>query len=361
MCDTPAGQYEFYGYVHDKDGGILGERPGDEAQFDPGVLTEGDVTYLYTGFCGLTDESRHGPMVTVLEPDMLTIRQEPRFIAPSLPYAKGTQWEDHAFFEAPSIRKRGDTYYFVYSSIKFCELCYATSKSPLDGFRFGGVIVANNDVGISSYKPASEPVYYGGNNHGSIIEIQGQWYIFYHRHTNGTNFSRQVCMERIHILPDGSIPQVEMTSCCGKATPLPGLGEYPAHIACCLTIHDGTAYTDGTSGWMDCRYPKITQDGPDGEPCEGYVCNLRSGATVGYRYFDLNGTSSITLTTRGSGRGMMHIRNEWDGPVLASVPVGGGNIWTEYSGAISLPEGVQPLYFTFEGSGSLHLLKFCLA
>ena len=56
VCDTPAGRYEFYGYVHDKNGVRLGERPQDEPQFDPGVLTEGNRTYLYTGFCGRGDK-----------------------------------------------------------------------------------------------------------------------------------------------------------------------------------------------------------------------------------------------------------------------------------------------------------------
>ena len=37
------GKFQFYGYVHYADGTLLGEREGDEPQFDPGVLTEGDV------------------------------------------------------------------------------------------------------------------------------------------------------------------------------------------------------------------------------------------------------------------------------------------------------------------------------
>ena len=41
VCDTPAGKYEFHGYVQYPDGTILGEREGDEPQFDPAVLTEG--------------------------------------------------------------------------------------------------------------------------------------------------------------------------------------------------------------------------------------------------------------------------------------------------------------------------------
>ena len=54
VCDTPAGKYEFYGYVHYEDGTRLGEKEGDEPQFDPGVLTEGDMTYIYTKEKGWT-------------------------------------------------------------------------------------------------------------------------------------------------------------------------------------------------------------------------------------------------------------------------------------------------------------------
>ena len=213
VCDTPAGAYEFYGYVHYPDGTRLGEREGDEPQFDPGVLTEGDRTYLYTGFCQIGDASRRGPMGTVLGPDMLTIVEGPVTIAPSQPYSAGSSFEGHEFFEASSIRKRGDTYYFIYSSIAMHELCYAVSDNPMKGFVYGGVIVSNADMHIDSYKPADRNMAYGGNNHGSMVEIMGKWYIFYHRHTDGTNFSRQGCIEPISFREDGSIVQAELTSC----------------------------------------------------------------------------------------------------------------------------------------------------
>ena len=44
VCDTPAGEYEFYGYVQYPDGTKLGDKEWDEPQFDPGVITEGDIT-----------------------------------------------------------------------------------------------------------------------------------------------------------------------------------------------------------------------------------------------------------------------------------------------------------------------------
>ena len=108
VCDTPAGKYEFYGHVRYPDGTKLGEKEGDEPQFDPGVLTENGRTYLYTGFCPNGDLSRHGAMCTVLEGDMLTVSEGPRFVAPGIMYGAGTGYEGHEFFEAPSIRKRGN-------------------------------------------------------------------------------------------------------------------------------------------------------------------------------------------------------------------------------------------------------------
>jgi hypothetical protein len=225
VCDTPAGKYEFYGYVHYSDGTRLGEKDGDQPQFDPGVLTEGDKTYLYTGFCSIGDKSRIGAMATVIGPDMLTIIEEPVLVAPSEPYSKGSGFEGHEFFEAPSIRKKGDTYYFVYSSIVFHELCYAVSKNPTKGFVYQGVIVSNSDLHIDTYKPAEKPMFYGGNNHGSIIQINELWYIFYHRHTNGTNFSRQGCIEQIEILDDGTVPRDVGRGVDGFGRPVGGAGE----------------------------------------------------------------------------------------------------------------------------------------
>lgn len=358
VSNSPAGPFEFHGYVHDEKGGLLGERPGDEPQFDPGVLTEGDVTYLYTGFCSPGDASRHGPMLTVLGPDMLTIVKETIFIAPSKPYSKGSSFEGHEFFEAPSIRKHDGKYYFVFSSILMCELCYATSDSPEGPFTYGGVIVANNDWGINTYKPAQKPMCYGGNNHGSIVEINGQWYIFYHRQTNGHQFSRQGCIEKIAFEPDGSIPQVEITSCCG--TPLKGEGEYPAYLACHLTAKDEMAYCGGVSGWMDDRFPKITMDGADGDELPSYVANIRDGASAGFKYFDCKGVKSISIKTRAYADGFVTVKTAWDGDVLCRLPVHYTNIWTEATASIDLPDGVHALYFTFEGEGAVSLASFTL-
>lgn len=360
VCDTPAGKYEFYGYVQYPDGTRLGERHGDQPQFDPGLLTEGDRTYLYTGFCSRGDKSRKGAMATVLGPDMFTIIEEPVFIAPSEPYSEGSGYEGHEFFEAPSMRKRGDTYYFVYSSILMHELCYATSKHPTKGFEYRGVIVSNSDLHIDTYKPAEKPMAYGGNNHGSIVEIQGEWFVFYHRHTNGTNFSRQACLEKIKFLSDGTIPQVELTSCGSIEEPLIGRGEYPAYLACNLFCKEESIYTDFTASWMNNQFPKITQDGKDGDEEIGYIQNMKDIATAGFKYFDCKDVKKVKIKVRGYCNGAFEIKTSWNGPALGRIPVEFSNIWKEYSADIAIPDGIQALYFTYTGPGSASLASFTL-
>lgn len=354
VSESPAGRYEFYGYVHYEDGTRLGERAGDQPQFDPGLLTEGERTYLYTGFCGRGDKSRTGAMATVLGPDMLTIVEEPVFVAPGCEYGAGTGFEGHEFFEAPSMRKIGDTYYFIYSSVVMHELCYATSKSPTKGFVYGGILVSNCDLHVDTYKPADLPMAYGANNHGSMVEIKGRWYIFYHRHTNGTWYSRQGCAEELEILPDGRIPQVEITSCGLNGGPLEGKGEYPAYIACHLFTDTPSVYVGGE------RFPKIMQDGRDGDELPGYIANIQDSATAGFKYFDCKGIREIRIKVRGYADGVFEVKTSWDGEVLARIKVKYSNVWEEYAVPVSIPDGKQAIYLTYRGGGNASLLSLNL-
>ena len=354
VCDTPAGRYQFYGYVHYPDGTRLGEREGDEPQFDPAVLTEGDTTWLYTGFCGVGDKSRTGAMVTVLEADMLTVREAPKFIVPGSAYSEGTEYEGHAFFEASSIRKKDSRYYFIYSSQVMHELCYAVSDSLTEGFHYGGVIVSNCDLHIDSYKPAELPTAYGANNHGSIIRIGEKWYVFYHRHTNGTWYSRQGCAEEIQFHEDGSIPQVEMTSCGLNGGPLQGEGEHPAYIACNLFTGEPSVYVGGD------KFPKIVQEGRDGDEEPGYIANIMDSATAGFKYFMCTDIKKISITTRGYADGVFEIRCKWDGEVLASIKIEYSNVWETYTENIDIPDGVRAIYITYTGAGNASLKSFAL-
>ncbi|MDA1044276.1 MAG: family 43 glycosylhydrolase, partial [Verrucomicrobia bacterium] len=92
----------------------------------------------------------------------------------------------HGFHEGASMRKRNGVYYLIYSDIsrgKPTCLSYATSRSPLGPFKKGGVIIDNADCDVASW-----------NNHGSIVEFKGQWYVFYHRSSQASACSRRACV-----------------------------------------------------------------------------------------------------------------------------------------------------------------------
>lgn len=354
VCDTPAGKYEFYGFVKHADGTLLGERKGDSPQFDPGVYREKDSTYLYTGFCWPDDASTKGACVTVLSPDMLTISHEPQVIVPNACHADGTTFEGHAFFEASSLRKRNDTYYFIYSSVHNHELCYATAPSPLGPFTYQGVIIDNCDVGIGTYKAAEAKAAMHCNNHGSFTEINGKFYIFYHRPTNGTQFSRQACAEEIFFDADGLIRQVEMTSCGLNSAPLKCGVFYDAYIACNLFQISHLLQADEMSR------PIISQDGNDGDELPGYVCNMTDGATAGFKYFACKNISKIDIKVRGYMDGCFEIRTHPDKAPCGSVPVNQCNYWETFSAPCVIPDGTHAIYLTYRGKNAPALGGFKL-
>ncbi len=78
------------------------------------------------------------------------------------------------------------------------------------------------------------PVNILGNNHGGLVEVAGDYYIFYHHQTNGTEFSRQGCAEKVNLDNQGRIAQVAITSCSLNNGPLPAVGSYPTVIALSL-------------------------------------------------------------------------------------------------------------------------------
>ena len=365
VCDEPAGKYSFYGHVHYSDGPLLGQKKGDSFQFDPGVLVDDDGrVYLYTGFCmkdSTFTRAEHlcedkGAMVVELDADMLTVRTEPRFIVPCYANGENTGFEDHEFFEASSMRKIRGKYYFIYSSVNSHELCYAVSDSPVKGFIYGGTIVSNGDIFLEG-GGVEEATNYTGNNHGSLIEIGEKLYIFYHRHTNRHQFSRQGCAERVQMLPDGSIPQVEITSCGLNGGPLRGRGEYEARIACNLMSAWGAvSYEMGSL--IDSIHPYFTQeDTLEGESRQ-YIANLTDSAVANYKYFEFSSACSISLWLRGSGEGQLMVGTTVDEPAVALIPVHSSKEWTKYTAPFSVPDGITQLCFIFNGRGAVDFLKF---
>lgn len=246
---------------------------------DPGVLVDDDGrVYIYCGY--------QGSYMCELKDNMYEAVPG-SYKLDIIPTA-----EPHRFFEACSPRKINGTYYLIYSPQRGSCLDYAISDSPTGPFTYRGTIIDN---GID---------FPGGNDHGSVCCVNGQWYIFYHRMTNGTIMSRRGCVERIEILPDGTIPQVEMTSL-GFEESLNPYDFTPADTACVLK---GGCYITETSVF------------------ERPIVNVTDGCVMGWKYFDFgedfaSKTMQIRLKLRGTGsRGRVHVRlDSEDGEELGTV------------------------------------------
>jgi hypothetical protein len=179
------------------------------------------------------------------------------------------------------MRKRNDIYYYVYADTgrhggRPTCLGYATSRSPLGPFTYQGVIIDNFGCDPEVW-----------NNHGSIAEFDGKWYVFYHRSSKGTIFNRRVCAEPISFREDGSIPEVEMTSQ-GPGCPIDACRSIDAGIACLL---HGNVRIDS------CQH--------GGEQ----LSRMSGGDWAAYKYLDFGGgVSSFSASISSAGSGTLELR-----------------------------------------------------
>lgn len=261
VSERPEGPFKLISrYKYHNPEGKADEYFGDGWFVDPGVLVDDDgKVYIYCGY--------ERSFAAQLNPDNMYEIVDGTYQNHIIPVEAPFH-----FFEACSPRKVGDTYYLIYSPRKGSRLDYATSTSPMGPFEYRGTIIDN---GLD---------YPGGNNHGSICCINGQWYIFYHRMTNGTIMSRRACVEKIELLPNGTIPQVEMTSL-GFEDSLSPYHITPAELACVLK-----------GGCLITEKNIMTR----------YITGITHGAIIGYKYFDFgedfsSKTMEFAIQVKGTG------------------------------------------------------------
>ncbi len=274
-------------------------------QFDPAVFVDDDGrVYGYWGFeRSYAAELDPATMATVkpgteVVEDMVSGRNQPG---------------EFSFFEASSIRKIQGKYVFIYSRwTKPGEfglpdtnytLAYAYSDKPLGPWTYGGTIIDARGRETNEQGEAIASGNVTGNTHGSICEINGQWYVFYHRQTGLNEYARQAMVAPITVkvedAPGGKveISEGEYNSEGFSLDGLDPLERHSAGIACWYTgpkvaEHNWPNNTFYGS-YVEASYGTETNfDAPyDLKNNTNYVVNNTDGSIVGYKYFNFNATN----------------------------------------------------------------------
>ena len=400
--------------------------PGSIIDFDPSVFIEnitdkkdpdynkGFRAYVFYGF-------QHSTAFELDQNTMYSMRPGTElhdyFIPASSRYGvvrdpEGTQYPalykgqnpgDFNFFEASSIRQVGNKYVMVFSGYSGPDyglgstnsaLRYAFGDSPLGPWRSGGVLVDSRGVVPNEDGTHLTTANFAHNTHGSIEEINGQWYVFYHRPPRGFGNARQAMVAPVKItwdkkkVADGGIvkitgydPYVKGNEWTAKASDgteytgaevtsegfqifgLPPYAYYSAGYACYVTGNN----------WM--------QDNHDVWDNNMDLAGITNRGIVGFKYFGFGGLEKDTkgvkafrgakkgdgtmlnLNLTPGGNGAFKIRVMLDGPYANStwkgqeiavldIPANAPRVAKNYQVAVPAVEGLKgkhAIYLVVEG------------
>ncbi|MCR4602516.1 MAG: hypothetical protein K5683_03135 [Prevotella sp.] len=365
--------------------------PGSLIDFDPSVFIEnitdkkdkdydiGFRAYVFYGF-------QHSTAVELDQKTMYSKREGTEPIDPFIPASsadgrlldkEGSKYEalydgqnplDFNFFEASSIRQVGNKYVMVFSGYSGKEyglgntnsaLRYAFGDSPLGPWRSGGVLVDSRGVVPNADGSKLITTNAAHNTHGSLQEINGQWYVFYHRPPRGFGNARQSMVAPVKIVCDkksvakggtvkitGYDPYIDNNVWTAKASDgneytgaevtsegfqifgLPPYAYYSAGYACFL-------YGPGSNEWM--------QDNHDVWNNSMDLAGIQNGGIIGFKYFGFGGLAqdikgckafegtkagdgtrlTLNLTPSGKGAFKIHVLldDPWKGKEIAVVNV----------------------------------------
>jgi len=281
---------------------------------DPCVLVDTDGSaYLYWSGMGL--------QVAKLKDNMTELDGAPIRLDENLPAG---------FKEGPFAFKKDGKYYLTYPWVqdKTETLAYAMGDSPLGPFEFKGLIMEQHADGCWT-------------NHHSLVEYEGQWYLFYHHNDYSPQFdkNRSARIDKVAFNADGTIQPVTPT--------LRGVGVTPARSRVQIDRYSSICPV-GTG--IDFLNPDNAFEG-------WYVSLGRPGVWVKYNDIDFGAQSpaEVRLRVRSASKGTLDF-NIGEGPVFASVKLPVSSKWVEISAPLgSEVTGVQSITATLSAGGGVEL------
>ena len=399
--------------------------PGSLIDFDPSVFIEkitdkkdkdyniGFRAYVFYGF-------QHSTACELDQQTMYSKREGTELIDPFIPASsadgrlldktgseykalyKGQNPLDFNFFEASSIRQVGNKYVMVFSGYSGKEyglgntnsaLRYAFGDSPLGPWRAGGVLVDSRGVVLGEDGGKLITTNFGHNTHGSIEEINGQWYVFYHRPPRGFGNARQTMVAPVKITWDkkpvakGGVVKItgydpytkdnvwtakaadgneytgaEVTSEGFQIFGLPPYDYYSAGYACFV-------YGPGANDWM--------QDNHDVWNNSMDLAGIQNGGIIGFKYFGFGGLAQdtkgckafegtkkgdnarlyVNLTSSGKGAFKIHVKldDPWKGEEIGVIniddnsPAGQSRTFSTLVPAVEGLTGKHAIYLVTDG------------
>ena len=398
--------------------------PGSLIDFDPSVFIEpvndkkdkdydkGYRAYVFYGF-------QHSTACELDQNTMYSKREGTNLIDPFIPASSadgrlldkaGSEYKalyegqdplDFNFFEASSIRQVGNKYVMVFSGYSGKEyglgntnsaLRYAYGDSPLGPWRSGGVLVDSRGVVLNEDGSKLITTNFAHNTHGSLQEINGQWYVFYHRPPRGFGNARQTMVAPVKITWDkkpvaeggkvritGYDPFVKNNEWTAKASDgneytgaevtsegfqifgLPPYNYYSAGYACFV-------FGPGSNDWM--------QDNHDVWNNSMDLAGIQNGGIIGFKYFGFGGLAkdtkgvkafegikkgdkpvlnlNLTPTVKDNFKIHILLDDPWKGKKIGTLDVTGNPAQQEGYYSITVPDveglkGKHAIYLVVEG------------
>ena len=365
--------------------------PGSLIDFDPSVFIEtitnkkdkdfdkGYRAYVFYGF-------QHSAACELDQNTMYSKREGTELIDPFIPASSadgrlldkaGSEYKalyqgqnplDFNFFEASFIRQVGNKYVMVFSGYSGKEyglgntnsaLRYAFGDSPLGPWRSGGVLVDSRGVVVGEDGGKLITTNAGHNTHGSLQEINGQWYVFYHRPPRGFGNARQAMVAPVKITWDKK-PVAK-----GGVVKITGYDPYAKNNEWVAAAADGNTYTGAevtsegfqifglppynyySAGYACFMYGpnsnNYMQDNHDVWNNSMDLAGIQNGGIIGFKYFGFGGLDkdtkgvkafegikkgdnvklNINLTASGKGAFKIHVLldNPWKGEEVAVIDI----------------------------------------
>jgi hypothetical protein len=229
--------------------------------------------------------------------------------------------------EGPFVFERNGTYYLTYPHVENERerLEYSTSTHPLGPFQQRGVIMDESPTGCWTV-------------HHSIVEYQGQWYLFYHDKDLSPDFdkNRAIRADRLFFDNDGAIKKVIPT--------LRGVGIVEATSKLQIDRYSAMSEKGATVSFLDRACPS-----------EGWAVSLE-GAGSWVRFdrvlFKEGAMKEVIDRGESSTGGMIEVHLDGvNGPVLGKISFEKESTWRVARTKLeSVPTGLHDIFVTQIGN-----------